>query len=152
MLRLSRRNLSKTTSSSQNINRINNYDSNVYSRDRPRTRIVVREKPFVQSRSERIWAWLKPSHSGGESLVDGLQLAKMAGLMVMPLFMILMWRRTQKDAPAALEAKSKGFQSRTYFDDGESHSDSVDYFTVIDNFEERRATALAKLQGKNAKP
>lgn len=131
----------------QNINRINQYDSNVYSRERPRTRIVVREKPFVQSRKERIWNWLKPSARVGDTLVDSLQLSKMAGLIVLPLLMILAWKFTQKGAPAALEAKTRGFQNRAPIDDGDANNaDSVDYFSVIDKFQERRERALSKLQ------
>eukprot|EP00744_Colponema_vietnamica_P014402 GILI01020166.1.p1 GENE.GILI01020166.1~~GILI01020166.1.p1 ORF type:complete len:173 (-),score=29.21 GILI01020166.1:109-627(-) len=134
-------------SATQDVNRINQYDSNVYSRDRPRTRIVVREKPFVQSRKERLWTWLKPSTLAGDSLVDSLQLGKMAALIVLPLLMILAWKFTQKGAPAALEAKTRGFQNRAPIEDGDANNaDSIDYFTVIDKFQERRERALSKIQ------
>ena len=131
------------------VGRINQYDSKAMSRNRMQTRVVVREKPFLQSRKERIWAWMKPKHTMGDSVVDGLELFKIGSMVVMPLFMIGVWKVYQTGAHAAVENKTKGLQNRPFIEDEESHSQNTDYFSVIDQFQERREAALQKKKAQS---
>ena len=134
---------------SNGVNRINQYDHKAIHRNKMQTRVVVREKPFLQSRKERIWEWMKPKHHMGDSLVDGLELFKIGSLIVMPLFMIGVWKVYQTGAHAAVENKTKGLQAKPLIEDDESHSQNTDYFSVIDKFQERREAALQKKQSSS---
>lgn len=136
---------SEMTSSSYDAARINQYDSKTYTRNRINTRVVVREKPFVKSRSQRLMDWLRPSQRPGHSVIETMELLKVMGCIVFPVFALAYWKYYQQHLPDDWESKFHNLQHKQFKEDA-VEAKSTDYFSIIDGFQERRAQALLKKQ------
>ncbi|KEG06915.1 hypothetical protein DQ04_11671020 [Trypanosoma grayi] len=125
--------------------RVNQYDSSTHTRKGLNTRVVIREKPFVKSRSQRLVDFLRPSTRIGFNVVQGFELAKMMVCIVFPVFLMLYAKRVQQRLPDQWESQFGGLQHRQLKEDVVPETDT-DYFTIIDTFKERREKALQKKQ------
>ncbi|EAN84232.1 hypothetical protein, conserved [Trypanosoma cruzi] len=129
----------------KNPARVDQYDSGTYTRKGQTTRVVVREKPFIKSRSQRFFEFLRPSTRTGFNVVQGFELAKVMVCIVFPIFMLLYWKRMQKRLPDQWESQFAGLQHRILKEDVLQEQET-DYFTIIETFKERREKALQKKQ------
>ncbi|KAH9593503.1 hypothetical protein LSM04_007513 [Trypanosoma melophagium] len=127
--------------------RVNQYDSTTYTRKGQTTRVVIREKPFIKSRTQRLVDFLRPSIRTGFNVVQGFELAKVMACIVFPVFMMLYWKRVQKGLPDRWEGQFSGLQHRQLKEEVQQEQErETDYFTIIDTFKERREKALKKKQ------
>ncbi|ORC89123.1 uncharacterized protein TM35_000131270 [Trypanosoma theileri] len=127
--------------------RVNQYDSATYTRKGLTTRVVIREKPFIKSRTQRLVDFLRPSIRTGFNVVQGFELAKVMGCVVLPVFMMLYWKRVQKGLPDRWEGQFSGLQHKQLKEEVQQQQEQeTDYFTIIDTFKERREKALKKKQ------
>ncbi|RNC42600.1 hypothetical protein TcCL_NonESM07781 [Trypanosoma cruzi] len=129
----------------KNPARVDQYDSGTYTRKGQTTRVVVREKLFIKSRSQRFFEFLRPSTRTGFNVVQGFELAKVMVCIVFPIFMLLYWKRMQKRLPDQWESQFAGLQHRKLKEDVLQEQET-DYFTIIETFKERREKALQKKQ------
>ncbi|RNF05611.1 hypothetical protein TraAM80_04439 [Trypanosoma rangeli] len=132
---------------------VNQYDSATYTRKGQTTRVVVRERSFIKSRTQRFIDFLRPSIRSGFNLVQGFELAKVMTCVAFPIFMLLYWKHMQKKLPDQWESQFAGLQHRKLKEEVLQERDT-DYFTIIDTFKERRERALEKKQRevKNSNP
>lgn len=125
--------------------KINHYDSRAYTRKGATQRVVVREKPLIKSRLQRLADYLRPTTRHGFNVVYTFELAKVMACIIFPVFMLLYWKRVQKNLPDSWEQQFGGLQHRQFREDQLPEQDT-DYFSIIENFQERRDTALKKKQ------
>jgi hypothetical protein len=124
---------------------INHYDSRAYTRKGATQRVVVREKPLLKSRMQRLADYLRPTTRHGFSVVYTFELAKVMACIIFPVFMLLYWKRVQKSLPDSWEQQFGGLQHRQFREDQLPEQDT-DYFSIMENFQERREAALRKKQ------
>ncbi|RNF17545.1 uncharacterized protein Tco025E_04780 [Trypanosoma conorhini] len=129
----------------KNPARVNQYDPATYTRKGQTTRVVVREKPFIKSRTQRLLDFLRPSIRSGFNVVQGFELAKVMACVVFPIVMLLYWKHMQKKLPDQWESQFAGLQHRKLKEEVLQEPET-DYFTIIDTFKERREKALEKKQ------
>ena len=129
--------------SSNDPTRVNSYDSKTYTRNRVQTRVVVKEKPLLKSRTQKLVEWLRPTQRPGHGIVNTFEMGKVLLCIVFPVFMLGYWRYTQKALPDDWETKFGSMQNKQ-FKEEKVEASTVDYFTIIDQFQERRAEALQK--------
>lgn len=132
---------------SNDPSRVNNYDSKTFTRNAINTRIVLRHKPFVQSRGERLWQWLRPTMLMTTELTDTAQLMKLVALVIAPLFMFAIWKAREASMPDQWEHQFMGLQNKPFVEE-KVGNESNDYFTIMNDFEKRRDAALKKKQAK----
>mmetsp|Transcript_17596 Transcript_17596/g.20030 ORF Transcript_17596/g.20030 Transcript_17596/m.20030 type:complete len:142 (+) Transcript_17596:31-456(+) len=131
-------------STSYDAARLNHYDAKTYTRNRLNTRVVVKEKPLIRSRLQKVHEWFRPSMRPGHSVIETGQLVKMMVCIIAPVFMLAYWKYYQQRLPDDWETKFHNLQHRHFKE--EQDASTKDYFSIIDNFQERRAAALAKKQ------
>ncbi|KAG5478985.1 hypothetical protein CUR178_05567 [Leishmania enriettii] len=122
---------------------INHYDARAYTRSGATRRVVVREKPLLKSRMQRIVDYLRPTTRHGFNIVGTFELSKVMICVVFPVFMLLYWKSKEKELPDSWEQQFGGLQHRQFRED-EVPERETDYFSIIENFQERRETALQK--------
>ena len=123
----------------------NKYESSPYTPKGATQREVVREKPLIKSRLQRLADYLRPTTRHGFNVVYTFELAKVMACIIFPVFMLLYWKRVQKNLPDSWEQQFGGLQHRQFREDQLPEQDT-DYFSIIENFQERRDTALKKKQ------
>ncbi|KAG8341637.1 hypothetical protein ERJ75_001234100 [Trypanosoma vivax] len=123
------------------------YDSRTFTRKGLSTRVVVREKPFIKSRSQRIVEFLRPTMKYGYSVVQGFELAKVMVCIVLPVFMLMYWKHVQQKLPEQWESQFAKLQHRQLKEESVPEHDT-DYFTIIDTFQQRRERALQRKQAE----
>lgn len=131
--------------------RIDQYDSRAYTRKGGSRRVVVREKPLLKSRGQRLYDYLRPTTRHGFSVVGTFELAKVMACIVFPVFILLYWKRVQKDLPDNWEQQFGGLQHRQFREEQVSPDQNTDYFSIMEGFQERRDAALQKKQMEVAK-
>ncbi|KAK7196053.1 hypothetical protein NESM_000539300 [Novymonas esmeraldas] len=124
---------------------INHYDARAYTRNGATRRVVVREKPLLKSRLQRLADFLRPTTRHGFNVVGTFELSKVMACIIFPVFMLLYWKRVQKDLPDSWEQQFGGLQHRQFREDQVQAQDS-DYFSIMEGFQERREAALLKKQ------
>ncbi|AAZ13110.1 uncharacterized protein TEOVI_000916500 [Trypanosoma equiperdum] len=124
---------------------VDQYDSRTYTRKGLATRVVVREKPYVKSRSQRLVDFLRPSMRTGYNVVQGFELAKVMFCVIFPVFMLIYWKSVQRKLPDQWESQLSGLQHRQLKEEAVPEHDT-DYFSIIETFQERREKALQKKQ------
>jgi hypothetical protein len=134
-----------SSSSTYDAARVDQYNSKTFTRNRINTRVVVREKPFLKSRSQRLRDWLRPSQRPGHSIIETMELLKVMGCIIFPVFALAFWKYYQQNLPDEWEGKFHGLQNKQHREDA-VEAKSTDYFSIIDGFQERRAQALQKKQ------
>ncbi|KAG5501333.1 hypothetical protein JIQ42_06334 [Leishmania sp. Namibia] len=122
---------------------INHYDARAYTRSGATRRVVVREKPLLKSRMQRIADYLRPTTRHGFNIVGTFELSKVMICVVFPVFMLLYWKAKEKELPDSWEQQFGGLQHRQFRED-EVPERETDYFSIIENFQERREAALQK--------
>ncbi|KAG5504863.1 hypothetical protein GH5_05494 [Leishmania sp. Ghana 2012 LV757] len=122
---------------------INHYDARAYTRSGATRRVVVREKPLLKSRMQRIVDYLRPTTRHGFNIVGTFELSKVMICVVFPVFMLLYWKSKEKELPDSWEQQFGGLQHRQFRED-EVPERETDYFSIIENFQERREAALQK--------
>lgn len=122
---------------------INNYDSRNYTRKGLNRRVVVREKPLIKSRTQRLIAYLRPTMRYGFDTIQPFEIFKVMGCIIFPVFMLMYWKYRQKDLPDNWERQFGGLQHRQFRDD-QLPEQETDYFSIMNTFEERREKALEK--------
>ncbi|EPY24752.1 hypothetical protein STCU_04466 [Strigomonas culicis] len=123
--------------------KINQYDPHSYTRKGLNRKVIVREKPFLKSRGQRLYDYLRPTMRPGFNVVRGFELFKVMFCIICPVFMLLYWKRVEKDLPNTWERQFGGLQHRQFRED-QLPEQETDYFSIINNFEERREKALDK--------
>ncbi|KAG5478764.1 hypothetical protein LSCM1_06168 [Leishmania martiniquensis] len=122
---------------------INHYDARAYTQRGATRRVVVREKPLLKSRMQRIVDYLRPTTRHGFNIVGTFELSKVMLCIVFPVFMLLYWKSKEKDLPNSWEQQFGGLQHRQFREE-ELPERETDYFSIIENFQERREAALQK--------
>lgn len=122
---------------------IDRYDAAQYTRRGENRRVVIREKPLLKSRAQRVFDFLRPSMRPGFNVVTGFELAKVMACIVFPVFILLYWKHVQKDLPNSWEKQFGGLQHRQFRED-QLPEQETDYFTIMSTFQERREKALEK--------
>ena len=129
---------------------LSSYDFKNYTRNRLNTRVVIRNKSFIPSRFERMLSWLRPKMHIDPYVYDSTQIFKLILMMVSPLFCLAYWRSMQRATGHRIEEQTQLVQHRPMKEaaDGDGGG-SEHYHDIMDNFEERRAKALHKMQKEN---
>lgn len=123
--------------------KINQYDARNYTRKGENRRVVIREKPLLKSRFQRAMDFLRPSMRPGFNVITSFELSKVLACIVFPVFMLLYWKYVQKELPDTWERQFGGLQHRQFREDQLPEKDT-DYFSIMNNFQERREAALEK--------
>lgn len=131
--------------SNSNPARVDQYDSRAYTRHGMNRRVVVREKPLLKSRTQRFIDYMRPTSRHGMSVIQGSELVKVMGCIIFPVFILLYWKRVQPGLPDSWEKQFGGLQNRQFREDQLQEADT-DYFTIMENFQERREGALRAKQ------
>jgi hypothetical protein len=131
--------------SSTEATRINQYDSKTFTRNRINTRVVVKEKPLIKSRMQKLMEFMRPSQRPGHTVMDTWQMGKVMACFIFPVFMLGYWKNTQQRLPDEWESKFHNLQHKQ-FKEEQIEAKSTDYFSIIDNFQERRTEALLRKQ------
>lgn len=137
----------RTNYGSNDPSRINHYDSKTYTRNTINTRVVIRAKPFVRSRVQKLWEWLRPTTMMEHEITDTAQIMKLVCLVIFPLFMFAYWKTRENSMPDQWEHQFAGLQNKPFVEEKVTQEDN-DYFSIINDMEKRREKALAKKQGK----
>ncbi len=112
-------------------------------RSRVNRKIVCKKRSQVASRWQFMLEYFQPSTSPGNYFFDHLELGKTAMMFMFPILMLLYWKNCQESLPVQWEKDCQGLQNRQFKEENTS-SDSVDYFSIIDDFQKRQKNALEK--------
>ncbi|AIN98614.1 hypothetical protein LPMP_231660 [Leishmania panamensis] len=123
--------------------RIDHYDARTYTRKGATRRVVVREKPLFKSRMQRLVDYLRPTTRHGFNIVGAFELSKVMACIIFPVFMLLYWKNKEKELPDTWEQQFGGLQHRQFRED-QLPEKETDYFSIMENFQERREAALQK--------
>ncbi|KAG5504479.1 hypothetical protein JKF63_04931 [Porcisia hertigi] len=124
---------------------IDHYDARAFTRKGATRRVVVREKPLLKSRMQRLADYLRPTTRHGFNVVGAFELGKMMACIIFPVFMLLYWKHKEKELPDSWEQQFGGLQHRQFREDQLPEQDT-DYFSIMEGFQERREAALKRKQ------
>ena len=131
------------------LRNVDKYDAKTYTRNRMNTRVVVKEKPFIRSRAQRVKDWLRPVTRTAHTAVDTSQLVKTMFCIIFPVIVVMVWRRKQEKLPDQWESQFHGLQHKQFVEEN-IETRSTDYFSITEDFQARRERALAKKRGDPA--
>ena len=128
----------------ENVSRINYYDpKSVMGRTRG-VSIVCRHKTFVRSYSERLWHYLKPMNTNGETVVESFQLMKLLALIGFPVVCMVWWKSVFIEYPDYWEQQAASLQSRPLNESDTGTKTPFSYFDIIQSLETKREAALRR--------
>jgi hypothetical protein len=120
------------------------YESTTFTTSKAQTKVVCRQKPLVQSRIEKLWAFFRPKSSTGErDMLEPLQLFKVLGYLAYPVAALIWWKKVYAKYPDKWEEQFSNLQARPNREK-DTTAKQESYFDVIDKLEQKRASAMER--------
>ncbi len=111
---------------------------------------MCRKRSFAASRLKLFVDYFRPGVTAGDTFFDNLEMTKVGVVFLFPILMLLYWKTSQESLPVQWEKDCQGLQNRQFKEENTS-TQSVDYFSIIDDFQKRQAAALEKKQKEQQK-